>query len=74
MHHWCPFTSPAETLWQEAASANGRSLRVVFADTPEGASVISTLKVRGVPCLVKSASELNYGLASPEDAAAVLES
>lgn len=74
MHHWCPFTTPAETLWRKAASANGQSLRVLFADTPDGASVISALKVQGVPCLVKNASELHYGLASPENAAAVLES
>jgi hypothetical protein len=73
-HQWCPFTSPAETLWQEAASANGQSLHVVFAESSEGECLITTLNVRGVPCLAKSEAELHYGLTSPENAAAVLES
>ncbi len=74
MHQLCPFTSPAESLWREAAAANGQSVRVVFADTPEGESLISALNVRGVPCLVKGEGELHYGLTSPESAVAFLES
>ncbi len=74
MHHLCPFTSPAETLWREAASTSGQSVRVVFADTPEGESLITALNVRGVPCLAKGEGELHYGLTSPESAAAFLES
>ena len=72
-HHLCSFTTPAASLWREAASANGQSLRVVFADTPEGESLIHALNVRGVPCLANAEGELHYGLTSPESAVAVLE-
>ncbi len=73
MHDWCPFTSPATSLWQNAAAAAERSLRIVFADTAEGAAVIKALDVRGVPCVAAAPDRLHYGMASPEEAVSFLK-
>lgn len=73
MHNWCPFTSPATSLWQDAAAAEGRSLRILFADTPEGEAAIKALDVRGVPCVAAAPGRLHYGMASPEEAASFLQ-
>ena len=73
MHNWCPFTSLATSLWQDAAAATGRPLRILFADTPEGEVAIKALEVRGVPCVAAAPGRLHYGMASPEEAVAFLE-
>ena len=73
MHHWCPFTNPAEHLWREAAEAAGVELRIVMAGSDEGASVIAAHAVRGVPCVLVSEEKRHYGMLSPDEARAFLK-
>ena len=72
MHRDCPFTSPAEPLWKQAAEQEGKSLRVLFSDTTEGERMIRTLDIRGVPCLAAASDRFQYGMVSPEEARAFL--
>src|SRR5262245_54024355 len=67
---WCPFTVPAEPFWRQAAHRCGLKLREVSADSDEGASIIDTAGVAGVPCVMAAPGRLLYGYQlSPSQAA-----
>lgn len=74
MHSACPFTAPAEELWRAAAATAGHELVVVLAQSDEGDRVVSAMDVRGVPCLLAPGGRRHYGLMTPEEAAAFLQS
>jgi len=46
----------------EATQAVGSPLRVLDAESDEGKSLIGTVNVAGVPCLVAAPERLFYGL------------
>jgi glutaredoxin len=60
--NWCPFTSAAKDFWNEAAQAFGTTLTTVDAQSEEGAQVIISAGIAGVPCLVVAPDRLFYGL------------
>jgi len=60
--NWCPFTLTAENFWMEATQAVGSHLRVLDAESDEGKSLIGTVNVAGVPCLVAAPERLFYGI------------
>jgi hypothetical protein len=59
---WCPFTLTAEKFWMEATQAVGSPLKVLYAEGDEGKSLIGTVNVAGVPCLVAAPERLFYGI------------
>ncbi len=71
-HHWCPFTDPIVKLWHEASAQSNRPLRVVQAESEEGASVIDTYDVRGVPCMLPSVDRRVYGMLPLGEATEIL--
>lgn len=73
--NWCPFTLTAKSFWNEAAIDAGLTLKVVDAETEEGAQIIVSAGVAGVPCLVAAPDRLLYGLqCSPSEAISFLQS
>jgi hypothetical protein len=66
---WCPFTVPAARFWDEAAQAAWRTLHVLDAERDNGARVISTCGMAGVPCVAAAPGRLHHGYQlSPVDA------
>jgi hypothetical protein len=59
---WCPFTLTAKDLWMEAARGIGLTLRVVDAESEDGAQVMVAANVAGVPCLLAAPDRLFYGV------------
>jgi hypothetical protein len=58
---WCPFTVPATGFWEAAAQAAGRTLHLLDAESDDGARVISSVGVAGVPCVVAAPGRLHHG-------------
>jgi hypothetical protein len=60
--NWCPFTLTGEDFWMEATQAVGSPLRVLDAESDEGKSLMGTVNVAGVPCLIAAPERLFYGI------------
>jgi hypothetical protein len=58
---WCPYTVQVTRFWREAARAASVPLRILDAESDEGAGVMDAAHMAGVPCAVAGPGRLLYG-------------
>jgi hypothetical protein len=58
---WCPFTIPASGFWRQAARRAGVPLRVLDAESEEGAGNMDAVGAAGVPCTIAAPDRVLYG-------------